>query len=118
MNNAQIEIDADWNEVPDMTPSLQEKKAVLLRLIEAIDKLSSNEDWQTIKELLFDEQVEKLEKQLLNEAKAIELLSPKIYRLQGNLEWARRFDLYKLAETYKAELNQVTKKLNENANSS
>lgn len=112
MNNAQI-IEAEWNEAPDMTPSLQEKKAVLLRLIEAIDNLSKNSDWQTLKELMFDGQVEKLEKNLLSEAKLNELSSPKIYRLQGNLEWARRFDLYKLAETYKKELNGITKKLNE-----
>lgn len=116
MNNAQIEIDAEWTAVPDLTPSFQEKKALLLCLLEAIDKLSQNEDWQVLKEFLFDGQIEKLEKQLLNEAKLNELSSPKIYRLQGGLEWARRLDLYKLAETYKLELNQINKKLNENAN--
>ncbi len=114
MNNAQIQ-DAEWEEIPDLTPSLLEKQAVLQRLVEAIDKLSKNEDWQTLKQLLFDQQIERMEKQLLNEAKANELQPEKIYRLQGNLEWARRWDLYKLAETYKTELNGITKKLNENA---
>lgn len=114
MNNAQIETEAEWTEV-DMTPTLQERKGVLVRLIEAINKLSKNEDWHTLKELLFDGQLELLEKQLLSEAKLNELNDPKIYRLQGNLEWARRFDLYKLAETYTKELNGITKKLNENA---
>ncbi len=117
MNNAQLEIDAEYTEI-DQTPNLQEKKAVLLRLIEAINNLSKNEDWHTLKELLFNGQVEKLEKNLLNEAKSNELSNPTIYRLQGNLEWARRWDLYKLAETYQKELNGITKKLNENAHSS
>ena len=109
MNNGQIEIDEEI----DLTPGLQERKSTLLRLIEAVDNLSKNESWHTLKQLLFDGQIEKLEAQLLNEAKTNELNSSKIYRLQGNLEWARRFDLYKLAETYKKELNGITKKLNE-----
>ncbi len=115
MNNAQIEFDSEVE--IDLTPNLQERQVILLRLIEAIDNLSKNEDWQTLKKLLFDGQVEKLEIQLLSEAKLNELQAPKIYRLQGNLEWARRWDLYKLAETYKKELNGITKKLNENASS-
>lgn len=113
MNNGQIEIDAEWQDI-DLTLNLQERKGILLRLITAIDSLSKNDDWHTLKELLFDGQVERLEKQLLYEAKANELSSPTIYRLQGNLEWARRWNLYKLAETYNKELNQITKKLNEN----
>ncbi len=110
MNNAQIEI-----QEPSTTSVLFERKVFLLRMIEAIDNLSKSDDWKTVKELLFDGQLEKLEKNLLTEAKSNELSAPKIYRLQGNLEWAKRFDLYKLAETYKLELNGVTKKLNENA---
>lgn len=110
MNNGFIQ-DAEWEDI-DLTAGLQERKVVLSRLIEAIDHLSKNEDWHTLKELLFDGQVEKLEIQLLNEAKANKLSDPEIYRLQGKFEWAKRFDLYKLAETYKKELNQITKKLN------
>ena len=112
MNNAQLEIE-QAPQAPIIS-NLSERKVYLLRMIEAIDNLSKNEDWRTVKELLFDGQLEKLETSLLNEVKANELSAPKIYRLQGNLEWAKRFDLYKLAETYKVEINNITKKLNEN----
>ncbi len=114
MNNAFLQ-DIELDQPSEITDSLQEKKVLLGRLIEAIEKLSRNEEWQTVKQLLFDRQIEKTEKQLLLEAKSHLLSEPVIYRLQGNLEWAKRFDLYKLAEAYKAEFNQITKKLNENA---
>lgn len=110
MNNARLELD----EPVDLVSPLTERKIELTRMIEAINRLAPNPDWQTLKELLFDGQVEKIEKQLLLEAKNLELNAQKIQRLNGNLEWAKRFDLYKLAETYKVELNSITKKLNEN----
>lgn len=110
MNNAFL----DDEIVVDTTVLLRERKVELTRIIEAVNHLASNEDWQVLKELLFDGQVEKLEKNLLAEAKNIDLNAPKIQRLNGQLEMAKRFDLYKLAETYKLELNHITKKLNEN----
>jgi len=108
MNNALFQEEIEI----DTSPVLRERKARLSRLVEAISNLSQNDDWNTLKELLLDGQVENLEKQLLGEAKNYELNSPKIYRLQGNLEWAKRYDFYKLAEAYKSEINAINKKLN------
>lgn len=113
MNNGNI-TDAEWMAVEELTPKLQEKRTILLKLIAAITNLSDNEDFLVLKKFLFDGQIEKLEKQLMLEAKNFELNVPKIQRLNGNLEWAKRFDFYKMAETYKIELDSITKKLNEN----
>lgn len=114
MNNANLGMEEEI--VVDTTVFLRQRKTELVKIIEAINNLSKNDDWQVLKGLVFDGMVEKLEKTLQAEAKKIELNAPEIYRLNGQLTWAKRYsDLYKLAETYKAELNNITKKLNENA---
>lgn len=97
--------------VVDTSSVLLGRKAELVKLISAINALAPNPNWQIIKELLFDGQVERLEKQLLQESKNLELNNSKIQRLNGNLEWAKRFDLYKLAESYKLELLSINKQL-------
>jgi len=114
MNNALL-IEEDELAI-DTTVVLKERRAELMKLLGAIDNLSKNPDWQTVKELVFDGMTEKIEKSLQAEAKKNELCTPEIYRLQGKLNWAQRYsDVYKLAEVYKLELNQLTKKLNANA---
>lgn len=113
MNNARF---VEEEVIVDTTVLLRQRKTELLKIIKAIDNLSKNPDWQDLKKLLFDGLVEKLEKNLQAESKKNELQPPEIYRINGQLLWARRYsDLYKLAEAYKAELNNITKKLNENA---
>lgn len=103
--------------VVDTTVILRERKIELTRIVESIDLLSQIKEWQTLKELIFDKMVERLEKNLQAEAKKNELLPAEIYRLQGQIAWAKRYsDLYKLAEAYKQELNSINKKLNENDN--
>ncbi len=118
MNNYKLAMDNIGDDiVVDTNVILRERKVVLLKMIGAIDSLSKNKEWQVLKELVFDGAVEKLEKNLLMEVKKNELQPIQIYRLQGQLLWAKRYsDIYKLAEDYKLELNQITKKLNENAN--
>ena len=114
MNNAFVD---DKDElVIDTSVVLRERQTELTNLVTAINELAKNENWQVLKKLLFDGLVEKIDRQLTAEVKKNELNPTEIYRLQGQLGWAKRYsDLYKLAETYKLELNQITKKLNENA---
>jgi len=110
MNNAFID---EPDLVIDTTVLLRERQTELTNLIEAINELAKNEAWKTLKKLLFDGLVEKIERQLNAEVKKTQLNPIEIYRLQGQLSWAKRYsDIYKLAETYKQELNQITKKLN------
>lgn len=114
MNNALL---IEEPEKPvDNTVYFRERRTTLLKLVKSINELAKSEDWNTLKELLFDGLVEKLEKSLKIEAEKDELQLKEIYRLQGQLIWARRYsDIYKLAETYKLEINNLNKKLNENA---
>lgn len=118
MNNYKLAMDnLDEEIVVDTTVLLRERKTELFKIVEAVDHLSKNLDWQVLKELVFDTLVAKVEKSLELESKKNELNTAEIYRLQGKLEAVKRYsDLYKLAESYKAEINQITKKLNDNAN--
>jgi len=100
--------------VADTTVILRERKEELTKIVEAINHLAQTADWQLLKDRVFDGQVEKIKKNLQLESEKSELQPTKIYRLQGELEWAKRYsDLYKLAETYKVEINNITKKLND-----
>lgn len=113
MNNAFLQEEQEIKE--DNSVTLRKRQTEVVKIIEAINALAQREEWHVLKELIFDGIVEKLEKNLQQEAKKLELQPADIYRLQGELKWARRYsDLYKLAETYKAEINSITKKLNEN----
>jgi hypothetical protein len=112
MNNERF-IDID-DEITVDNSLLRQRKASLVRMIEAINELSKNKDWQVMKDLLFDGLVDKTERNLLAGAKQDKLNDPEIYRLQGQLIWAKRYsDLYKLAETFRIELGEVTKRLNQ-----
>jgi len=115
MNNALFFEDTESLQVD--TTMLRRRQVELGKILEAIQELVKNKDWQILNSLIFEGMVERLEKSLQVEAKKNELLPAEIYRLQGQLLWARRYNnLYKLAEAYKIELNNITKKLNENAN--
>src|SRR3990167_1992445 len=74
---------------------LQDKQGELAQLIEAINRVEANEDWRKLKELLLDGVVEKLERQLKDEAKKDEVSLPKLYRLQGQIEWAKKYTISK-----------------------
>lgn len=110
MNNARFIDEEDI--VVDTTVLLRQRQTELTRIIETINALSKLPEWQTLKELVFDGMTEKLEKSLQIEVKKPELNAPEIYRLNGQLQWAKRYgDLYKLAEAYKLELTNINKKL-------
>ncbi len=114
MNNAFAK-----DEEIDTTPVLRERQVKLTKIIEAINALSGKKEWQALKDLVFNKELDRIERSLQSEAKKIELSAPDIYRLQGEYKWAKRYsDLYKLAETYKTELSSISKKIqetNENA---
>ena len=71
-----------------------------------------NKHWLILKELVFDKQVAKLERLLLAEAKSPEVQIENIYKLQGELTWAKRYaDLSKFAEQLKKELEGIKQKI-------
>ena len=89
---------------------LQEQQGELTRLVEAINRVEASEDWRKLKELLLDGIVEKLERQLKDEAKKDEVSLPKLYRLQGQIEWAKKYtNLKKISDDKRLELENFKK---------
>lgn len=114
MNNGLVSFDF-LEEKPDKS-FLRERQTQLVKIIEAIEAVNKTSEWQILNELIWKDGLQTLEKRLSNEALKKELDNPEIYRLQGQIAWAKRYsDLNKLVEAYKVELNNITKKLNENA---
>ena|SRR3990167_922648 len=112
MNNSTIQLE----EKEDSRLSfLQEQQGELTQLIEAINRVEANEDWRKLKELLLDGLVEKLERQLKDEAKKDEVVLPKLYRLQGQIDWAKKYsNLKKIADEKRLEVENLKKQINEN----
>ena len=111
MNNSLIQLE----EKEDSRLSfLQEKQGELTRLVEAINAVESSEDWRKLKELLLDGIVEKLERQIKEEAKKDEVSLPRLYRLQGQIEWAKKYsDLKKISEEKRLEIENFKKQIYE-----
>lgn len=106
MNNAFFDDAAV--EVPDRLPQLRAREGELITLIEAIRRIEASEDWSTLTINVFDQVVEKLERSITSEAGKSEVSLPELYRLQGQLAWAKKYaDLGKLADSYRLELTNV-----------
>lgn len=94
--------------------TLREEESKLVRILETIDSLGNSKEWQTLKVLLFDELIEKIELKILQEAKNQVINSNKIYVLQGELNLARKYaDLHKFSDDLRVTLKAIRQKLNE-----
>ena len=106
MNNSNLKLEKEDSRLS----FLQDKQGELIQLIEAINRVEASEDWQKLKKLLLDEITVTLERQLSSEANKGEINPPNIYRLQGQLAWARKYaDLKKLSETKRQQLENLKK---------
>src|SRR3990167_2245468 len=93
---------------------LQEQQGELAQLIEALNRVEASEDWRKLKELFLDEIVDKLERQLRDEARKEEVSLPKIYRLQGRIEWAKKYsNLKKFSDEKRLEIENIKKQIYE-----
>lgn len=104
MNNAIFH-----EEIEDAKPiDTSEQQALLTRKIEAIDGLLKTRDWYTLAELHFAEEERRIERLLLSEAKKGAVDDKEIYRLQGELKWAKRYaDLGQFAKYLKSQLDNL-----------
>ena len=108
MNNSQIVIE----EEPSREESLAQRQGELVRIVEALRRVADSKDWQVLKGLVFDSVLETLERQLKAEAQKDEVNAPELYRLQGQLVWARKYaDLNKLAEFFKVQVEGIKSNL-------
>lgn len=99
----------------DTAPQVQEREAFLVRVIEAIVEVEKNSDWKFVRKEIFDPRVAHIERLLAQEFKKPLLNEPEVYRLQGRLQEAERFQIDKLVETFKVELENIRKRKNENS---
>ena len=91
---------------------LREVQNRLVRLIEALVRLDTNEDWLTLKELVFEKSLASVERQLLNESLSKTIDPNKLYKLQGEWVWAKQnVDSNRFIETLKIQLEDIKSKL-------
>ena len=97
--------------------SLKDHQAKFSRIVEAISQVESNQSWKNLKKIYLDEIVKNLKRQLSLEAGRRELNAPEIYRLQGQLLWAKRYvDLKKLAESFMLQIDNLKKQIYDQKN--
>lgn len=113
MNNSKIVLDnisLTIEDTVDNSDNLRVKEAELVRIIEAIERVNQNEDWNTLKNLVFSGVEASLEKRLRVESEKSDLNPPEIHKIQGQLAWARKFaDITKLGEAFRTELFNIRK---------
>lgn len=112
MNNSLIE------RPDESVPETREEKlhaleGDLVKAIDAVVSLTNTTEWSTLKKTVFDPTLSSLERKLAQEAMKTPLDEKEMYRLQGQIVWARRYsDPEQLAETLRLELTNVRKQLN------
>jgi hypothetical protein len=80
----------------------------LEKIVEAFNRISESSYWKVLEENIFSGVLESLNRRMRNEKDPTELL-----RIQGQLVWASKFcDFQSLADGYKKELINISKKLN------
>lgn len=103
MNNAYYQ---EEEEVKPLDTSQQQ--ATLVRLIEAINGLLQSPEWQTLQELHFTQEEERIERLIVSSAKKATIDESELYRLQGELKWAKRYaDMPKFAQILKSQLDKL-----------
>ncbi len=112
MNNSRFaidKVDLSLEEPKDRREEISAKEAQLIRVIEAIVKIQASHEWSTLKSLVFESRIVDLEKRLIIESEKLDLKDSVIYRLQGRLFEARKYDLDKLVESFRLELTNIRK---------
>src|SRR4051812_8320783 len=101
MNNSELNTEQEEVTLNDQIPWLRNRDSELVRIIEALGRLSNTKDWSTLKNYVFDGVTENLERRLASEASKMPLNDKEIYKLQGQLVWARKYsDLENLTNIF------------------
>src|SRR4051812_27405055 len=84
----------------------------LVRVLEAFEGLEKSKEWETLKELVFSKSLQAIERQLLNESLNSTVDTIKIYRLQGEWAWAKRYnEVNRFIESIKKQLADIKNKI-------
>lgn len=108
MNNSFV-IETDE---PQKSAKLGQRESELVRIIEALKGVEASTEWSTLKQLVFDGVLKSLEHRLMSESQKPELNDAEIYRLQGQIAWAKKYSILDvLATSYRNELINVRSQL-------
>mgnify|MGYP001600761649 FL=1 len=111
MNNSNLQLE---DKEDSRLSFLQDKQGELAQLVEAINRVEANEDWRKLKEIFLNGIMDKLERQLKEEASKSEVSLPKVYRLQGQVEWAKKYsNLKKISDEKRLEIENLKKQIYE-----
>lgn len=114
MNNSNLGLETETlsEQEVDRAPWLRERESELVRVIEAILAIEDTKEWSTLKNYVFDGVVEKLERDLLSEAKKEDPDKQKLASLNGQFVWAKKYaDLKGLADVFRKELTNIRNQL-------
>lgn len=90
----------------------EQRHAELVRIIESFENLEKSKEWETLKELIFDKALASIERQMLTESQNSDVDTKKLYRLQGEHSWAKRFcDINRFIESQKKQLEEINRKI-------
>lgn len=109
MNNGLIE---ELKTPSENNEQYMERSTTVIKKIEAIDAVLKTREWGVLRQEIFDGVLENLERLLKLESEKREIDSAEMYRLQGQIAWARVYtDLTKLSNKLKDELVNIKKNL-------
>lgn len=107
MNLSQVKIDLQGDQ-EDNNPRFQAEEARLVRIVEALQEVQQMKAWGVLREEVFDNMVNVLERDLKTEAEKSDPDPKKLNRIAGEMKWARRFsDLSKYENEKRVELQNI-----------
>lgn len=116
MNNSKIasfNSESEESDSKDRVSILEKQQGEWTQIVEALNRVEVSNDWQKLKKLFLDGVIATLENQLKGEASKNEINPESIYRLQGQLAWARKYaDLKKLSEFFRKQIENINNQLN------
>ncbi len=90
----------------------EEKRGKHAKLLDALNKLEKSEEWNILKELVFDEALARNERLLLAEATKPNPDLAKLHVLQGERNWAKQYcDIKRFADFHKSLLEELNNQL-------
>jgi len=111
MNNSYIlDTSNKLSDSENVIISLRKRETYLTSQITILDGICGSSSFSDIEKLIQDSR-ETIERKLLEESKKEVINTNELYRLQGQLTFARRYDFSRLLEQYRSELTSIKTQL-------
>lgn len=109
MNNAQItneNVDLELDPLVDFQPMLNQQAKELVEIVEALDKVMQSSYWKVLYNKIFSQDLISLRSRLSKERDTTEL-----FRLQGEIARAEKYDLNKMLVEKQNRLQNIKKQM-------